>query len=89
MEYFPIPIPDPNCPWGADCCTCKGTCTGHFLRPDDRLVHYRNYGREGMMAKPASKILGDAKKKLPVEKVKPDITDLAKKTLSGADPGFF
>ena len=60
MEYFPIPIPDPNRPWGADCSTCKGTCAGHFLRPGDHLVHYRNYGREGMMAKPASKILGDA-----------------------------
>ena len=68
VEYFPIPIPDPNRPWGADCSTCKGTSAGHFLRPDDHQVHYRNYGREGMMAKPASKILGDAHKKLLVVK---------------------
>ena len=68
VEYFPIPIPDPNRPWGADCSTCKGTSAGHFLRPDDHRVHYRNYGREGMMAKPASKVLGDAHKKLLVAK---------------------
>ena len=83
MEYFPIPIPDPNRSWGVDCSTSKGTCAGHFLRPDDRLVHYRNYGREGMMANPASKILGDAE--FLVEKVKPNITDLANKTLLPTD----
>ena len=45
-------------------------------RPDDHLVHYRNFGREGMMAKPASKILGDVHKNLLVEKVKPNIENI-------------
>lgn len=60
-------------------------CAGHFLRPDDHLVHYRNYGREGMIAKLPLKILGEAHKKRLVEKVKPNITDLAKKTLLPTD----
>lgn len=51
LEYFPIPIPDPNRPWVVDCSKCKATCAGHFLPPDDHLAHYRNHGIERMMVK--------------------------------------
>ena len=88
LEYFPIPIPDPNRPWGGDCSKCKGTCAGHFLPPDEHLAHYRKHGREGMMVKPPSIIIADAHKMLCAKKMqrnKETITDLAKQTLLPMD----
>ena len=84
LEYFPVPIPDPKRPWGGDCSQCKGKCAGHYLQPDDHLEHYSKHGREGMMFKPPSKILGEVHKKLCADKTQPSeefIIDLAKKTL--------
>ena len=38
VSYVPVPIPDPDRPWGAlDCPDCSGTCTGHFLKPIEAL----------------------------------------------------
>lgn len=88
LEYFPIPIPDPNRPWGGDCSQCQGTCTGHFLSPDEHLEHYRKHGRDGMMFKPPSKILGEVHKELSTKKIelnKEKVTELAKKTLLSTD----
>ena len=32
VSYVPLPIPDPNQPWGST--KCKEVCYGHFLTPD-------------------------------------------------------
>ena len=45
LEYFPVPIPDPNRPWGGQCTQCEGKCTGHFLTPGAHLRHYESTGK--------------------------------------------
>ena len=38
VSYLPLPIPDPERPWGkADCNDCGGQCYGHFLKPEQAL----------------------------------------------------
>lgn len=37
MSYIQIPIPDVSKPWGGPCTARSGTCTGHFLSPEDHL----------------------------------------------------
>ena len=84
LEYFPLPIPDPNRPWGGDCSQCKGIYPGHFLSTEDNIAHYRKHGKESMMFEPPSKILGEAHKKACKNKVElneEQITALAKETL--------
>ena len=35
ITYMPLPIPDPDQPWGSTTCTkCTGRCCGHFLMPE-------------------------------------------------------
>ena len=35
---LPLPIHDPERPWGqSNCDTCKGSCYGHYLKPDETL----------------------------------------------------
>ncbi len=35
-SYLPLPVADPNRPWGnVTCEDCKGTCHGHYLKPDE------------------------------------------------------
>lgn len=36
VAYLPMPVPDPDAPWGNSACTkCQnGVCYGHFLTPD-------------------------------------------------------
>ena len=53
VSYLPIPIPDPNRPWGAsDCMDCNGTCAGHYLKPVEAL-----HSSLPSMIQPASVIL--------------------------------
>ena len=86
LDYFPVPIPDPNCPWGGDCSQCQGTCAGHYnyLSPDEHLEHYKKHGRDGMMVKPPSKILGEVHKEFYTKKIKlnkENVAEPAKKTM--------
>ena len=38
VSYLPLPIPDPERPWGkADCNDCGGQCHGHFLKPEQAI----------------------------------------------------
>ena len=34
--HLPLPLPDPNRPWGKSCTTCKDVCTGHYREPTHR-----------------------------------------------------
>ena len=35
IRYLPLPIPDPERPYGGNCSECKnGECYGHFMKPD-------------------------------------------------------
>lgn len=88
LEYFPVPIPDPNRPWGGQCTQCEGKCTGHFLTPGAHLRHYEKHGKARMMVKPASRILAESHKELLARNVQRDeatVSDLARKTLLADD----
>ena len=38
VSYLPLPILDPERPWGkADCNDCGGQCHGHFLKPEQAI----------------------------------------------------
>lgn len=82
LDYFPLPIPDPNRPWGGQCCKCQGKCAGHFLSQIDNLTHFKKHGTKGMMPNPPSKMLSEEHKKLGANKPSEEqFIDLAKKTL--------
>jgi len=38
VDNLLLPVPDPKRPWGdTNCPDCKGTCTGHYLKPEEIL----------------------------------------------------
>ena len=38
VDIIPFPVPDSSRPWGMkDCSSCKGVCSGHFIKPDKTL----------------------------------------------------
>ena len=52
-RYLPLPIPDPECPYGGNCSECKnGECYGDFMKPD-RAIN----ATVAPMCKPPSTIL--------------------------------
>ena len=53
IRYLPLPIPDPERPYGGNCSECKnGECYGHFMKPD-RAIN----ATVAPMCKPPSAIL--------------------------------
>lgn len=84
LEYFPTPIPDPKRPWGGPCEQCHGKCAGHYLHPEDHLLHYQTYGKMGMKIKPPSVVIAETYKKATKEGCglsSGEIMSLAKETL--------
>lgn len=87
LDYFPVPIPDPNRARGGDCSQCQGTCTGHYLSPNEHLEHYKKRGRDDDGQAP-SKILGEVHKEFYTKKIKlnkGNVAEVAKKTLLSTD----
>ena len=61
ISCIPLPIPDPNHPWGrADCDQCRGICSGHFLKPSEALNSTLTF-----MAVPPSVVLKEASRSVP------------------------
>ena len=40
LPFLPLPVSDPIHPWGEDNCTCNGTCSSHYLKPESNLVNF-------------------------------------------------
>jgi len=56
LSYLPIPIFDPERPWGCkECGTCTGHCSGHYLSPEKHLKHYNLNGSTNYSEPPSSK----------------------------------
>ena len=64
LSYLPLPIPDPERPWGSPCTTCTGPCVGHYLSPEKNweLVKANN-SDEKKPVQPPRQILGEFIKK--------------------------
>ena len=60
LTYFPLPVPDPAKPWGGDCSSCKGQCPGHYMKPQQALLHVQEHGNKDVQSDPPSVILQDA-----------------------------
>jgi hypothetical protein len=39
---------------------CPGICTGHYLKPEEHLAHFRAHGKTGMESKPPSVVIREA-----------------------------
>ena len=37
ISVFPLPVKDPERPWGGQCQECDGICSGHYLKPQDTV----------------------------------------------------
>lgn len=37
LSFLPLPIPDPERPWGVSCEKCGDICTGHYLKPAQHI----------------------------------------------------
>lgn len=37
LSFLPLPIKDPELPWGGSCDKCTGACSGHYLKPEDHI----------------------------------------------------
>lgn len=84
LTYFPIPIIDSARPWGGPCQQCSGICTGHYLKPEDHLTHFRAKGKTDMQSKPASVVIREAQKEAQKRNhvlTEEEITGLARQTL--------
>ena len=44
LQTLPIPIPDPNRPWGGNCKDCTTVCSGHYLKPQECEEFVRENG---------------------------------------------
>lgn len=60
LTYLPIPIPDVKRPWGGECTSCSGQCTGHFLSPEEHLQHYNKNKDKNFMKIPPKDALNKA-----------------------------
>ena len=58
LSYLPLPIPDPEWPWGKPCTSCVGPCVGHYLSPEKNWEKFNSNGST-MFQQPPRKILGD------------------------------
>ena len=64
LLYLPLPIPDPERPWGNPCTTCTGPCVGHYLSPEKNWeVVKANRSEKEKPVQPPRQILGDFCKK--------------------------
>ncbi len=77
VSFVPIPVVDPDQPWGGNCTSCSGNCTGHYL-------HYPDVVGAGTPSKPPRDVIGEAFKTLQRpngEVEREDIENLARQTL--------
>ena len=78
LIYLPMPIPDPERPWGNNSCKqCSGFCSGHFLVPEVALSSHAV-----PMSMPPSTVIQRAFKQ---SKTEGDLTELAQKVLLPVD----
>ena len=78
LTYLPIPIPDPERPWGNNSCKqCSGFCSGHFLTPKEALSAHAV-----AMTTPPSAMIQQAFKK---GKTQGDLSELSQKALLPVD----
>ena len=52
LSTLPVPIPDPDKPWGGECNKCIGNCTGHYLTPENHIEYLRTNGIGSCQMKP-------------------------------------
>lgn len=77
VNQIPLPVPDPNYPWGNKACDkCDGFCSGHFLNPEDALK-----SDLASMVQPPSTILKDFYQSSGQDPSKEVLEDMAKQTL--------
>ena len=57
LTYFPLPVPDPTRPWGADCSGCQGPCPGHYMKPREAWLHVQAHGNKVFQTEPPSVVL--------------------------------
>ena len=60
LSYLPIPIPDERKPWGRAWVVCNGSCTGHYVTPEEHLELYNKYGDKDFMKTPPKDVLESA-----------------------------
>ena len=85
LTYFPLPVPDPAKPWGGDCSSCKGQCSGHYMKPQQAWLHVQEHGNKDVQSDPPSVIFQDAfnetvKSGTDILEDKAQIENLAKET---------
>ena len=58
LAYVPIPILDPERPWGSHCHSCVGFCSGHYLSPVDNFKWVQENGT-GSCVQPPREVIGN------------------------------
>ena len=62
FNIFPYPVIDTERPWGSQCKTCKGDCTGHYVTDMEKYLDLQK-NVKALRALPPSSIIEDAFKK--------------------------
>ena len=57
LSLFPLPVRDPDRPWGEPCEECDEACSGHYLKPQQALERISHEGISVCDAIPPSVIL--------------------------------
>ena len=85
LSFFPLPVPDPTRPWGASkCITCKGTCSGHYQKPEDNLVNLQLLGNHATSLTPST-VITETSKNYGGTMSDDQTRELASKTLLSTD----
>ena len=59
---YSVPLADSKRTWGGSCEIWNGNCAGHYLNPKDHhYLHYQAHGTKGMMFRPPSLVISEAR----------------------------
>ncbi|XP_028517481.1 uncharacterized protein LOC114575920 [Exaiptasia diaphana] len=65
LSDLPLPIKDPNRPWGGECKDCTtGFCAGHYLSAEDAIAYVLKNGFKDCITEPPSVVLNKEFQKL-------------------------
>ena len=79
LSVLPLPIPDPQRPWGGTCKSCPDSCTGHYMTAENVIDYVKKYGVKSCPKPPSHVIKSSIKNN--VEPSEDEVQNLAKECL--------
>ena len=62
LSVLPLPVPDPQRPWGGSCKSCPDFCAGHYLSPESVIDQVKKHGIKSCLKPPSHVIKSSIQK---------------------------